>query len=104
MKIFSLIAVLAFSVTISGCGTIGCRNDFKPNSFIPWQPNGKYTKVYPATALDCVNIYGAPFPVNVWYFIDTPISLITDTILLPFDLIIWRSDDTDPQHYGHLGI
>ena len=89
-KIYTLFCILI----ISGCATIQSRTDGLPILV----PSGKVTKVYPAVVYDCKELYDIHWnytykiPSVVILIVDLPISIITDTILLPYDLIVWESD------------
>lgn len=101
-----LAALLAIFV-LSGCGTIAARvRDTAPD-----------VKVYPAATADAVLFYLACCTgfihmegkqslgttvafrtvVPILAIVDTPISLVTDTIFLPYDLYVWSSDSNDVE-------
>lgn len=62
----------------TGCGTL-TRNDVKRgHSMYP------HSSIYPATYVD---IWGSQSPAAPLFLLDLPISLVTDTLLLPYDLL-----------------
>jgi uncharacterized protein YceK len=101
-NILRLLATLTILATMDGCGTI-CRNEFK---------EAESVQVYPATRYDSFVIVdmglkggvavGFPEDYTVLHYIigcplavvlglvDLPISLITDTLCLPYDLLVNR--------------
>ena len=94
-KIWILLLVVP---ALNGCGTFVARTGWRTEVHLP--------KLYPATAEDIRNIRrGAVDPYNIGYtagerigmfvggVLDTPFSLITDTLCLPYDLWIAHEKD-----------
>lgn len=65
----------ALVASVSGCGTIMGRHD-----------GATPTGIYPATRFDFITMFDSPFPVPLLIVLDVPVSLVTDTIMLPADL------------------
>jgi uncharacterized protein YceK len=85
------LSALALALLISlgtGCGTL-TRNDVK-NEY----PMIPHSKVYPATLFDLWMAYSPAAPLAI---IDFPISIATDTLLLPYDL--WTSRSSRSGNY-----
>lgn len=78
IKFASMIAV---ALSLSGCGTLFGRSGVP--SFYPNELSSPQTGVYPATQLDG-KFLQTPF--LILGLIDLPISLVTDTLLLPVDI------------------
>ena len=76
MRIFRWLIITAFFLNV-GCATISYRGDVK-NDF----PPSFYPPYYPATMLD---LYLLAFTLNPICLIDMPFSLVSDTLLLPYD-------------------
>jgi uncharacterized protein YceK len=90
-----MILMLAMVPLLTGCGTFLART--------PWRDEGILPRYYPATAVSgyCVAMpfmsedrTHKPWPqrtlVGMMGIVDLPISLVTDTICLPYDAFIYR--------------
>lgn len=80
MNIVKLASIIISAYLLSGCGTLLARagaadlGSSKKTSHAP---------VYPATVYD-VALFSTPyFPI---FLLDLPISIVTDTLMLPVDL------------------
>ncbi|MGT8859138.1 YceK/YidQ family lipoprotein [Enterobacter sp. 186315] len=71
-----IVIVALISMFLSGCGT-----------FVSRDPFFKKPGVYPATRFDAEGIEELEFPYPLFLALDMPISLITDTLLIPYDLL-----------------
>ena len=71
-----VVIIALISLFLSGCGTFASRDPFfnKPG-------------VYPATRFDVDGIRELELPYPVFLVLDMPISLVTDTLLIPYDLL-----------------
>jgi len=91
--------IILTTLLLNGCGTFFARSD--------WRDEGDgITKFYPATCIDGVLI-ASPFMPSMYErkpayvppllgiagLVDLPISLATDTILIPYDAWIYESPD-----------
>jgi uncharacterized protein YceK len=70
------ILLVALACLMTGCGTLA-RNDFKYML--------EESDLYPATKFDIFLVQGGPLAIP-FILVDLPISLTTDTLLLPYDL------------------
>jgi len=77
------IMLAALIPSLSGCGTLN-RNEVKEGGMCLPQ-----STIYPATALDGTLMLNG----GLYMIADLPFSLITDTLLLPYDLATRRKDD-----------
>lgn len=68
--------IVALSLMLSGCGT-----------FLSRDPFFKQEGLYPATRFDFEAIKETESPAPVFFALDVPLSIITDTILIPYDLV-----------------
>ncbi|WP_227317140.1 YceK/YidQ family lipoprotein [Cedecea davisae] len=70
------IVIALISILLSGCGTFASRDPFfrKPG-------------IYPATRFDVEGMRELESPYPVFLALDMPISLVTDTLLIPYDLL-----------------
>lgn len=74
----SFLAVVLLLVT--GCGTWMARSGWR-------YEGGGWPRYYPATWFDLNTLQYWPKPWGRFYLIDLPVSLTTDTICLPLDLL-----------------
>ncbi len=77
MPTHPILVVLLASVLCSGCGTIAAHK----------YKNSEMEGVYQGVRLDCDIFPGGdayPFPLVVF---DLPLSLVADTLVLPYDII-----------------
>ncbi len=86
-----ILVILLLSSCVS-CGTIGARTS----------SNTKYGEFYPATKIDFKGIDSVysesnwlfpPWLIVPFIIIDIPLSIVTDTVFLPVDLIIMATED-----------
>jgi len=70
------IFIIAISFFLSACGTMLSRDPFF-----------KKEGIYPGTRFDFEAIEETNFPESLYFALDVPLSLITDTILIPYDLL-----------------
>ncbi|WP_300004227.1 YceK/YidQ family lipoprotein [uncultured Cedecea sp.] len=71
-----IIIVALISMFLSGCGTFLSRDPFFKNE-----------GVYPATRFDAEMIKESESPYPVFFAMDIPVSFVTDTLLIPYDLL-----------------
>lgn len=71
-----IVTVALISTLLSGCGTFLSRDAFF-----------KKEGVYPATRLDVDGIKESESPYPVFFAMDLPVSLVTDKLLIPYDLL-----------------
>jgi uncharacterized protein YceK len=88
----TLVALLLFLLFGTGCGTL-MRNDVKREH--PMLPQAS---LYPATTIDLFT--SRAFPIGLLFLLDLPVSLMTDTVLLPYDLWVMRKSRTDYRYAG----
>lgn len=94
-KLITSVALMCMVLILSGCSTILTRGDW--GYFSP----GKETAIYPSTVMDSLFFYGIfTIPFERDWYIDAPCrpilligtavdfapSIISDTVMLPYDL------------------
>lgn len=75
------ISIVAVTLLLSGCGTLFGRSGIP--SFYPNELSGPQRGIYPATQLDGKFLQSRFLILGL---IDLPISLVTDTLMLPVDI------------------
>jgi uncharacterized protein YceK len=81
MKVVKPVSIMALVLLLSGCGTIFGRTGIP--SFYPNEFSSPQKGIYPGTQLDGKFLQSHFL---LFALIDLPISLVTDTLLLPVDL------------------
>jgi len=71
-----ILTVALISTLLVGCGTFASRDPFF-----------KKEGIYPATRFDLDGMKELDYPYPVFLALDVPVSIITDTVLIPYDLL-----------------